>query len=444
MSINRLVDQLEAQLGDSATPELVERLATILINDRPGTADHSTELPDAGNPDLRWTSPVSVGIGVSLLGCGSRLSATVSAHAYDVIRRSTSTLPTRLRRLFSESGMHVPDIRLVVSDAADLLYPFDTTEALRISSMISAASEDCGFDSVDLLSLDLAASPVHAELLPLIPDILNNCSGAYVNINLGSTHEGVRSDDVYAAALILLSMSTQSARRISLSVNGEDSRKSSGTELSLVLSVWPLLEAVRSDAGPETCYSDRLAVLGYTGRLIRSLGDRILDQMLTACSSEDRSTVRGRCSVCIDEPGHGPVSAGIWAGFPLDSQSFGAAGRLSGLFLRHGLLRDSATASDESVLSDGLPLTDSIRNILGVPEFTRPAMLAAFLASAFMYPVQSSTGKWIRILPVEQNPDGMGVYLPDIPGIVPVLDDMEPWMDGHFTCRGMIIPAMLH
>jgi len=436
--IRTLVDQLDSLLGDTTAPETIERLANFLLVDS-GPAIRQDDTAGSA-PDSRWTTPEEIRVRVPLLSCSSRLPATVAARSYDSVRLSTSSLPGRFRSFFSERHLHSPPVRLEVSDASQLLTGFSASDSVRVCSAIHAAAIDNGFDSVHLLDIDLAGTPEQTSILPALGDILSSGEKGHVNINLGSSLHGVRADDLYAASLVALSLSEASARRSSFSVNAKRDRVAGCPSFSIVLSLWPLLDVLRTDVDPDTCYTDRSTVLGFAAGMIRSIGVRLLKELRSELSEVENLPETDRCMLSIDEPGRGPVSAGIWAGFPVDSLTRGSAGMLSARFLRSGLNTGNGSRLISDVLSDSLPLSDTVRNLIAIPEFMPPAMLAAFLAGSFSSSVSSRTGKWVRLIPVDQQPDRLGIYLPDVAGIVPLLSTSDPWLDGHFTCKGKIIP----
>lgn len=447
-TVEKVIDKIGSALGPNADVDLVEKIASDILSGLP--ADSGTGVsPSVERDAARWVSPLQIIVHVSLSDCTSRLPATIVAKAYDKIRRSSGSIPTQAKRFFQSSEISVPRTTLALHGTVGLLEGFRASECLEIAATLEQGAIDSGFDCVNLLDINLEHEGSQLELLKMVPAILKASTISSVRVQLGSSTYGIRALELYALAETLLSpdaSSESTGPRISVNCNaavafGHDFRgQGTAARLDLDVSVWPLLDTARNDLPKDACFGDRLNALGSIGRRLYKDGACILDGLCSAVSQTDAVVKPGLVSLCLDAPGDGPGATGIWAGFPVGPDTEGSASRTSAIFLREALLSDLNQNDMVDIVSDGLPVSYSLRNIQAAPAETSVAELAGQLLEIFTSAVRDHRFRAIQLVPVSNSGSSEGVHVAGVSGIVSVARCTSGWLDRHFSCGGTIVP----
>ncbi len=453
-TVRQIVEKIDTALGPDARASHVEKIAADILTDlsiaTAGTTGDRVN-PDSPGP-TEWIVPNRVSAHLSLSDCTSRLSATVLAKTYDKIRRLGGSLPPIARRTLEQAGVNVPPVSLVLHGTEDLLLGYRKSDMLEIVSTIEQSATDAGFEAIDLLCISLEKDGSRTDLLDILPELLKSTSRTRVRIRIGSSATGVRAVEILSTAQTLFSTETCSdtiGPRVALCCNtrgmgpGENLIGGTGDQVrvDLNLSIWPLLDSVRSDLPVDACYGDRTALLASVGRRLAVAGTDLLDSMADLLGPGNIPGAGGVLSLSLNAQGEGPTSAGIWAGFPVSPAVDDSASRASALFLREGLLSDIENKMTVRVISDGLPLTYSLRNIRAVSTQMTPPDLAGYLVEIFAPAIKDGHTRWLSIVGSESAARDSSVQIPGVSGSVPLVDRKTGWKSEHFSCGGSILPS---
>lgn len=443
-TIESLIDGIDSTLGPEAGPEQVEEIAVELLSN----LTYGTVSATASSGTSAHITPDEVIVHVRLSDCNSRLASTVVALGYDKLRRTTSNLPESFRDYFRKAELNVPKITLKVDGLGELLKGFSAAEMIKIVTTLEQAAIDGTFNRVQLLRLKAGKNDSASYLLPHLSDLLSACSMAEIDIEIGSKTVGLRAQDLLDVAKALMHSDDNESRMSSLTVSCNTSTESNSFALlrgdlrvDLSLSVWPQLEEARNDLPAGACYTDRYGVLGNVGLDLATRGLSILEQMI----SSDRMIVKehrlGTVSLSLNKPNEGSSPAGIWAGLPVDASSTNGASRASAVLLRNGLLSKMSTTNGVQVVSDGLLVSNALKNEVGVSYDFPPAELAGFLVEAFADAVESGMSKRLRLVRIETSGDDDRSRL-HTAGTIDRIEGMSGWTDEHFARGGAMIPPI--
>ncbi|GMQ81078.1 MAG: hypothetical protein BMS9Abin05_0508 [Rhodothermia bacterium] len=443
-TIERLVDGIDSALGPETGPTQIEEIAVdILSNLSFGSAATSESSGIRGH-----ISPEEVVVHVRLSDCSSRLAATVVARGYDKLRRLTSQLPESFRDFFRKADLKVPNISLIVDGVAALLKGFSASDIIDIVTTLERAAIDSTFDRVQLLKLQAGKNDSASFLLPHLSDLLSACSLAEIDIEIGSREVGLRSQDLLDVARALMHADHHEDDRSLLTVSCNTSTESNPFALlrgdlrfDLSVSLWPQLEEARNDLPIGACYSDRYEILGHVGLDLAKKGRAILEKLVASSLEIEKEDSLGSVYLSLNTPGEGPSPAGIWAGLPVGVNSTSGASRASAILLRNGLLSKMSATNRVKVVSDGLPISNTLRNVVGVSSDLPPAELAGFLVEVFADAVESGMSKRLRIVRLGNSEDDEQSLL-HTTGTIDRIDRTSGWSDEHFTRGGALIPPL--
>ncbi|NND71752.1 MAG: DUF711 family protein [Rhodothermales bacterium] len=167
--IRSLVDSIANALGPDAPVETVERVARLFITQSQNGPATSPERYDSSASHLKVAA---VSIGISLLDCSSRLPRTVSARAYDKIRRVAGLQRQVLEHITERTGAEFFRCGLSVSPVAVILDSGTVTDFIQLASSIEQAAVDVDADFVSGFSaiVNHGVGQGAATLIKSLPD----------------------------------------------------------------------------------------------------------------------------------------------------------------------------------------------------------------------------------------------------------------------------------
>ncbi|MCH8276394.1 MAG: hypothetical protein IIA50_02475 [Bacteroidetes bacterium] len=449
-TIRQIVDKIDSALGADADASRVEKIAADILADLTIDTGGVTGASESGisSGASKWAFPLLLRAHLSLSDCASRLSATLLAKTYDKIRRIGGSIPPLARQVMDRYGVHMPPVSLALRGTHDLLLGYRKSDILEFLSTMERSAIDAGFNSVDLLDINLETGDSRVDLLDLLPDLLRSTTLTRVRIHIGSSSSGVRAAELLDTAEALFTPEINSdaiGPRVTLYCNGRGFGEFAGStgeiQLDLDLSVCPLLDSVRDELPADACYGDRMALLATVGRRLAATGDKILDSITSRFAADNMKASKGVLSLSLNAPGEGPAFSGIWAGYPISPVADNAASLASASFLGEALLSDIEDRMNVCIVSDALPLTYSLRNVRAFSKKMTHADLAGYLVEVFAPAIKDGRPRWLSFAPSESTPGDNAVQIPGISGSVSFIERTEGWKSEHFSCGGCILPS---
>jgi len=453
--IEQIVDQLGVELGPGGDIRDVEQRAVAELERLRKKQSAVPAFTAAASPSGDVV-PLNVDVHLRVEDCAGRLASTVASHLYDKIRRLTSRLaPDLVKTMALRGDVKVP-LRLVIHGAARLVLSFSASEKITVFRSIEQGALDAGFNGVNLLSLRAGKGESAVALMPLLPDLLRACPTAGVGFEVGSSSVGIRGKELLDLARILAGSLVEPSlpERLVLSCNAFPNslsveNQTADVRVDLTVSAWPLLQAVAAGVSDEICYRDRMELLSAAGQASWNLGAGMLDDLGSVAADVLSRLDAGAPSydgngfllLSVDHPDTGPGPSTLLLGLPVEEGNDPTCPSAAAAMLRRGVLAGLPREAPVEVVTDGLPLTESMRNVGAFEKNLSPPQLAGLLLRLFSPGVLHGYGRWFRLREMDAT-DGPSMLFGGDSTSIPVLAAVPGWSSEHFERGGAIVPPV--